>query len=211
MAPPSVPSSPNPRLIRPTQPRGRWIHGLLSAGHAFPLLSRGGENHRLCFLRARKNRAGVPTYCHDTSRFSDLLLCPPPRRAIPCWSRTDLTAEGSRCRFDAHKRPRPRRATRASTQGRSHEVPSARERANRLSGAAAAKARPILRCNVAPWRPFFLPYGAPRRRPGGRPQTPRSDLGPDMGAGQRVPSSGIARHPHPATSPNPANPNPRTA
>ena len=122
MAPPSVPSSPNPRLIRPTQPRGRWIHGLLSAGHAFPLLSRGGENHRLCFLRARKNRAGVPTYCHDTSRFSDLLLCPPPRRAIPCWSRTDLTAEGSRCRFDAHKRPRPRRATRASTQGRSHEV-----------------------------------------------------------------------------------------
>ena len=136
MAPPSVPSSPNPRLIRPTQPRGRWIHGLLSAGHAFPLLSRGGENHRLCFLRARKNRAGVPTYCHDTSRFSDLLLCPPPRRAIPCWSRTDLTAEGSRCRFDAHKRPRPRRATRASTQGRSHEVPSARERANRLSGAA---------------------------------------------------------------------------
>ena len=144
MAPPSVPSSPNPRLIRPTQPRGRWIHGLLSAGHAFPLLSRGGENHRLCFLRARKNRAGVPTYCHDTSRFSDLLLCPPPRRAIPCWSRTDLTAEGSRCRFDAHKRPRPRRATRASTQGRSHEVPSARERANRLSGAAAAKARFIL-------------------------------------------------------------------
>ena len=144
MAPPSVPSSPNPRLIRPTQPRGRWIHGLLSAGHAFPLLSRGGENHRLCFLRARKNRAGVPTYCHDTSRFSDLLLCPPPRRAIPCWSRTDLTAEGSRCRFDAHKRPRPRRATRASTQGRSHEVPSARERANCLSGAAAAKARFIL-------------------------------------------------------------------
>ena len=190
MAPPSVPSSPNPRLIRPTQPRGRWIHGLLSAGHAFPLLSRGGENHRLCFLRARKNRAGVPTYCHDTSRFSDLLLCPPPRRAIPCWSRTDLTAEGSRCRFDAHKRPRPRRATRASTQGRSHEVPSARERANRLSGAAAAEPRFILRYNIAPWRPFFPSLWRPSKEAGGAPPNPQVGLGPRYGGGATSPAFG---------------------
>ena len=190
MAPPSVPSSPNPRLIRPTQPRGRWIHGLLSAGHAFPLLSRGGENHRLCFLRARKNRAGVPTYCHDTSRFSDLLLCPPPRRAIPCWSRTDLTAEGSRCRFDAHKRPRPRRATRASTQGRSHEVPSARERANRLSGAAAAKARFILVWMVS--RVYYLrsQYWLTSKEAGGAPPNPQVGLGPRYGGGATGPVCG---------------------
>ena len=184
MAPPSVPSSPNPRLIRPTQPRGRWIHGLLSAGHAFPLLSRGGENHRLCFLRARKNRAGVPTYCHDTSRFSDLLLCPPPRRAIPCWSRTDLTAEGSRCRFDAHKRPRPRRATRASTQGRSHEVPSARERANCLSGAAAAKARFILLWMVSQVYYLRVRYRTgPEGGRGGAPKPPGRAWGPIWGRG----------------------------
>ena len=173
MAPPSVPSSPSPRLIRPTQPRGRWIHGLLSACHAFPLLSRGGENHRLCFLRARKNRAGVPTYCHDTSRFSGLLLCPPCRRAIPCWSRTDLTAEGSRCRFDAHKRPRLRRATRASTQGRSREVPSARERGTCLSGAAAAKARFISGLSMAGLKQIKGNYGRFSKEAGGGPHSPR--------------------------------------
>ena len=44
-------------------------------------------------------------------------------------------------------------------------------------------------------RLFFLPYGAPLRRPGGRPQTPRPGLDTEMGAGRRGPSAGIARHP----------------
>ena len=193
---PSVPSSPNPRLIRPTQPRGRWIHGLLSACHAFPLLSRGGENHRLCFLRARKNRAGVPTYCHDTSRFSGLLLCPPCRRAIPCWSRTDLTAEGSRCRFDAHKR---RTATSACDESK-HPGSISRSAICQGEGGLPQRGRSSeskvhTGLSMAGLKQIKGNYGWFSKEAGGGPHSPRPGSYPAMEAGRRVRSSGIPRPP----------------
>ena len=140
----SVPSSPNPRRIRPYQPRRCSSQGLVLSRPYSSLSMKGAEKHRFPAVRAVEERTTSAGWRHDISRFSDLLLCPPVRRDIPCCSRTDLTADGSGFRSDARTRLRLRLATRASTKGRSREVPSAWERATCLSRAAAAKARFIL-------------------------------------------------------------------
>ena len=140
----SVASSPNPRRIRPYQPRRCSSQGLVLSRPYSSLSMKGAEKHRFPAVREVEERTTSTGWRRDISRFSDLLLCPPVRRDIPCCSRTDLTADGSGFRSDARTRLRLRLATRASTKGRSREVPSARERATCLSRAAAAKARFIL-------------------------------------------------------------------
>ena len=144
MQPASVPSSPIPRLIRPYQPRRCSSQGLVLSRPYSSLSMKGAEKHRFPAVREVEERTTSTGWRRDISRFSDLLLCPPVRRDIPCCSRTDLTADGSGFRSDARTRLRLRLATRASTKGRSREVPSAWERATCLSRAAAAKARFIL-------------------------------------------------------------------
>ena len=134
----SVASSPNPRRIRPYQPRRCSSQGLVLSRPYSSLSMKGAEKHRFPAVRAVEERTTSAGWRHDISRFSDLLLCPPVRRDIPCCSRTDLTADGSGFRSDARTRLRLRLATRASTKGRSREVPSAWERATCPSRAAAA-------------------------------------------------------------------------
>ena len=177
----SVPSSPNPGRIRPYQPRRCSSQGLVLSRPYSSLSMKGAEKHRFPAVRAVEERTTSAGWRHDISRFSDLLLCPPVRRDIPCCSRTDLTADGSGFRSDARTRLRLRLATRASTKGRSREVPSARERATCLSRAAAAKARFIL---LPGWVSRFWSQrdktGSLPAHPTGAPPTGGMGLGSDM-------------------------------
>ena len=191
----SVPSSPNPRLIRPYQPRRCSSQGLVLSRPYSSLSMKGAEKHRFPAVREVEERTTSTGWRRDISRFSDLLLCPPVRRDIPCCSRTDLTADGSGFRSDARTRLRLRLAMKASTKGRSHEVPSAWERATCLSRAAAAKARFILRHNIVPWRPFFPSLWRPSKEAGGAPPNPQAGLGPRNGGGAPSPVCGDLGHP----------------
>ena len=178
----SVPSSPNPRRIRPYQPRRCSSQGLVLSRPYSSLSMKGAEKHRFPAVRAVEERTTSAGWRHDISRFSDLLLCPPVRRDIPCCSRTDLTADGSGFRSDARTRLRLRLATRASTKGRSREVPSARERATCLSRAAAAKARFILPGWVSRFWSQRDKTGSLPAHPTGAPPTGGLGPGPDMEA-----------------------------
>ena len=148
---------------------------------------KGAEKHRFPAVRAVEERTTSAGWRHDISLFSDLLLCPPVRRDIPCCSRTDLTADGSGFRSDARTRLRLRLATRASTKGRSREVPSARERATCLSRAAAAKARFILSGWVSRFWSIRDKTGSLPAHPASAPPTGGLGPGLDMEAGRRAP------------------------
>ena len=187
MQPASVPSSPNPRLIRPYQPRRCSSQGLVLSRPYSSLSMKGAEKHRFPAVRAVEERTTSAGWRHDISRFSDLLLCPPVRRDIPCCSRTDLTADGSGFRSDARTRLRLRLATRASTKGRSREVPSARERATCLSRAAAAKARFILPGWVSRFWSIRDKTGPLPAHPAGAPPNRRTGPGARYGSGAPSP------------------------
>ena len=94
--PASVPSSPNPGRIRPYQPRRCSSQGLVLSRPYSSLSMKGAEKHRFPAVRAVEERTTSAGWRHDISRFSDLLLCPPVRRAIPCCSRGEQTAVATR-------------------------------------------------------------------------------------------------------------------
>ena len=144
MQPASVPSSPNPRRIRPYQPRRCSSQGLVLSRPYSSLSMKGAEKHRFPAVREVEERTTSAGWRHDISRFDGGCPCSPLRRALPVCSRAEQTALGTQSGCAPRWRPRARLTARTGGQHRPSTAGCAWKSAICLKQGADAVTRFIL-------------------------------------------------------------------
>ena len=144
MQPASVPSSPNPRRIRPYQPRRCSSQGLVLSRPYSSLSMKGAEKHRFPAVREVEERTTSAGWRHDISRFDGGCPCSPLRRALPVCSRAEQTALGTQSGCAPRWRPRARLTARTAGRDRPSTAGCAWKSAICLKQGADAVTRFIL-------------------------------------------------------------------
>ena len=173
MQPASVPSSPNPRLIRPYQPRRCSSQGLVLSRPYSSLSMKGAEKHRFPAVREVEERTSSAGWRHDISRFDGGCPCSPLRRALPVCSRAEQTALGTQSGCAPRWRPGLRSPASKGGQGRSFEAGSASAWTTCLKQGSACR-KVVVMFVLLESKYYLRPcFDSPRKEAGGGPQSPR--------------------------------------